>query len=722
MSSGTGPLTAETVAALQKRIQELESQLQASQRRVGLVQRQKNKAIHEKDLMKKQLHRFLAPDQLRSMEKRTMRGTPWTAATIQKALKLRLACGSRGYNTVRELTTPLPTERTIQRHIANYKFSPGVLSEILQSLAMKVNIMEQHERHAVLMLDEIQLTPGLAYDPSNGTVIGRPTIPLADDSCPEDALATHALVFMLGGVTTRWKQTVAYEFTGNSFSAAAVKKLVLSILTECEKIGLKIDAIVSDMGGGNRGLWKLFGVVVGKHSKYAVSCPHPCDRSRKLYFMADVPHLLKNLRNHLTNNQSIFLPDDIVAKHSLPCGEVNLRYVYKLVKLDAKHNLKIAPHLKEVCLGQGHFEKMKVGLAFSLFNHDTAAALRYLVQIGKLKKKALTTAWFFEVVFKWFKIMTSRTTKLAISRLDDVKYEDTISFLHDVVKLFESLKIGDPVKAQWKPIQTGVILATRVALELQDYYLNTKGFFCVLLSRFGQDALENLFSTLRSKNPVPKPLEFRCALRAATLAQFLNPSKDGSYFQDDGFSLVGIDKGSGSENLEHTPENGAIAFPGEILELSEPEQESLDYLAGYAVSSVLKNITCGECRTAVTSKEASTLTKLKSYTDTIRLAVPSPAVVSFLETAESLFRVNSDRLLQNKITLSQLEVSAYENVTFVNCFPSCHSIEKKLLRAFLKTRLHILLRKENERAALNKTDTKCGSRSIGKQAATRNVQ
>lgn len=82
----------------------------------------------------------------------------------------------------------------------------------------QVNTMEQHECHALLMLDEIQLTPGLACDPSNDRVIGKPTIPMADRSGPKNAGATHAPAFMLGGVTTRWKQTVAHECTGNPFS------------------------------------------------------------------------------------------------------------------------------------------------------------------------------------------------------------------------------------------------------------------------------------------------------------------------------------------------------------------------------------------------------------------------------------------------------------------------------------------------------------------------
>lgn len=92
--------------------------------------------------------------------------------------------------------------------------------------------MEQHEGHAVLMLDEIQLTPELAYDAFSSAVIGRLTIPMADESFLKDALATHALVCMLGGVPKRWKQTVAYEFTGNTCNSTAVKEAVLPFRTE----------------------------------------------------------------------------------------------------------------------------------------------------------------------------------------------------------------------------------------------------------------------------------------------------------------------------------------------------------------------------------------------------------------------------------------------------------------------------------------------------------
>ncbi|KAH7933355.1 hypothetical protein HPB49_011711 [Dermacentor silvarum] len=102
------------------------------------------------------------------MERPTMRGTPWSTPTIEKGLKIRLTCGRRGYNIVQEIGTPLPSERTLQRHLENFKFSPGILHEILPSLSIKVDLMEDYERHAVLLLDEMQLASGLAYDQGTG--------------------------------------------------------------------------------------------------------------------------------------------------------------------------------------------------------------------------------------------------------------------------------------------------------------------------------------------------------------------------------------------------------------------------------------------------------------------------------------------------------------------------------------------------------------------------
>lgn len=75
--------------------------------------------------------------------------------------------------------------------------------------------MRPEEKHCALLLDEMQLTAGLDFDPTVKKPIGLATAPLANpDPDKEFTYATHGLVVMLTGLSSRWKQVVAYHFTG----------------------------------------------------------------------------------------------------------------------------------------------------------------------------------------------------------------------------------------------------------------------------------------------------------------------------------------------------------------------------------------------------------------------------------------------------------------------------------------------------------------------------
>lgn len=73
----------------------------------------------------------------------------------------------------------------------------------------------------------------------------------------EEVNATHALVFMLVGISSRYKQIVAYEFTGASTHGQLLHDRVMEIIKRAWDIGLKCNGMVSDMGGPNGTLWKL---------------------------------------------------------------------------------------------------------------------------------------------------------------------------------------------------------------------------------------------------------------------------------------------------------------------------------------------------------------------------------------------------------------------------------------------------------------------------------
>ncbi|ROL47894.1 hypothetical protein DPX16_18171 [Anabarilius grahami] len=75
---------------------------------------------------------------------------------------------------------------------------------------------------------------------------------------------------------------------------------------------LHVVNITTDMDSPNRAMWKAFGV---DHNKTSV--PHPARPDRRLYFMPDVPHLVKNLKSALVRGQTFTIPADTVEKEKL---------------------------------------------------------------------------------------------------------------------------------------------------------------------------------------------------------------------------------------------------------------------------------------------------------------------------------------------------------------------------------------------------------------------
>lgn len=117
---------------------------------------------------------------------------------------------------------------------------------------------------------------------------------LASGAKAKNSVATHALVFLLAGITTRWKQTIAYEFTGTSYDAAHANQIIQDIIVKYNTIGLHICTVISDMGPQNQAPWGLNGIVCSRHAKTQNFTKHPGTNGNTLYYMPDTPHVFKN--------------------------------------------------------------------------------------------------------------------------------------------------------------------------------------------------------------------------------------------------------------------------------------------------------------------------------------------------------------------------------------------------------------------------------------------
>ncbi|KAJ3659496.1 hypothetical protein Zmor_011182 [Zophobas morio] len=554
------------------------------------------------------------------MKHGSMRGRRWSNETLTKACKIRLACGGVGYDLLREFNYPLPAQRTLRLRMEHLKFSPGILHEVFNALKPKIELMIEEEKHCALLLDEMAISPRYDFDPSTGIVIGKPTLPSSDNNYEE--LASHGLVYMLSGATSSWKQVVGYQLTGKSFDANMVVNDIKNIIHEGEKLGLKVDVVISDMAGQNQAVLRQLGIRAGRYSPVRGATQHPCDPQRKLYVSPDPPHIFKNLRDHLTNGSVIKIPNEIVAIHQLHSDEVSIKYIEMLLNKEREMELKMAPYLKESCIKPSHFEKMKVSLAVRLLHHDTGAAIRYCVERNLMPKEALTTAWFCETMFQWFKLITSRTRSLALSENIPDKYDQATKFLQDQISLFHKIKIGTSNRYAWKPVQTGVILATTNALNLAEYYIKNKGFHYVCLGHFTQDAIENLFSQIRFVNPVPSPKYFKMALRLISVAQYFKTNRRGNYEIDDSTYLAEFFSVTQRAHLEEEqPEDSLDELILDFVvqsRISASEEQSLYYLAGSLLAKIIKRYTlnCPICLAFVkTEQEDPSIQELKRLTE-----------------------------------------------------------------------------------------------------------
>ena len=350
-----------------------------------------------------QLRKIFSTDQISTLCRSSSRCGTISGETMKNGLEILFACGSGGYTFLRKKGYPLPALRTLRKHMQHVKIDSGILHEVFSWMKTKCQQMNRHERVCCLSIDEMSIKPATEYDLRTCTIEGRANLPNHTGD------ATHAMVFQLCGLATRWKQVVAYFFTPNAVKGIEMKPIVTAVVTKAAEAGLDVIAVTSDMAACNRAMWSSFDISCHRDTEPNNKAPHPVKPDQFLYFLADAPHLLKNLKQALINGQDIILPQQVVSDNSLPSTTVTVNHLKILNNYQQNSEIKLSHKLNDDILQPNHFNKMKVKNATAIFSHTNASALQYLVQVGGFNSEILTTAWFLGVINKWFDLISSRT-------------------------------------------------------------------------------------------------------------------------------------------------------------------------------------------------------------------------------------------------------------------------------------------------------------------------
>ena len=607
----------------------------------------------------------------------------WSDKAIIKGLKLRFALGKNGFNYLRETGYPIPSYSTLNRHIKHIQLDFGVLKPIFSLLKTKVETMNPADKNCCLMFDEMEIDNIHAFNTSTKCFIGNVT--LGDTS----ATANHYMVAMIRGLQSPWKQVIAHELTGPSTSGPAMHNFLSEVVDAAREIGLIVRASISDMGANNRTLWRSLGVSVKRNERKIL---YNINNEQNIYAVADVPHLIKNLRGACLT-RIITLPENICVEHDLPSPNVSASFIKQLwlSELTSSSSLRSLHHLSRKHLFPTHFQTMNVGAAVRLFSIKTAAALEKAVSLQQLDKAALSTAWWIRLVNQWFCLMTARHRSVSITvRNKEKKFQ----FLTFFINVIQNSQFG----MSWKPLQTGMILSSLTVMKLtEELFLDGFSFF--LPGRLTQDALENVFSQVRRKSATkPTALQAKEALRLICVSQFISDIRSSNYASDSDYHLLdttlemtravsaGHTSGLPTTTSEQTTPFSALSVAA--------QENDIYFISGSILNTLLKrkNI-CQPCLEALQmakyleEPEVPYYKKLLTeYCDMGGLKRPESGLYQICVEAEKVFKKYTKHLLLNEITIREHLVKVIKDKCQNIVLPTCCKIKETIIENYLVIR------------------------------------
>lgn len=389
---------------------------------------------------------------------------------------------------------------------------------------------------------------------------------------------------MARGIASKWKQPIFVDF-----DTKMTKQILIDIIDRLNKIGFKVVCCVSDCGGGNVGLWKELEV---NHENPIFDTPN----GQSIICVPDAPHLLKLIRNWFLD-----------TGFKLNGNVINKKPIETLIsKITTEVNVchKLTPmHL--TCEGS---QRQNVKLAAQLLSHNTASALtRYqLIEDTKLNNN---TANFIELINNWFDLANvahphnySSPFKSPYGKF--LKEQNCL--FNEVYETINQMRcVG---KSCLQIFQKGILMHINGTRHLLNV-LKENGLSYLLTSKINQDALENLFSQIRSKgglNDHPSPLNAIYRLRMIILGKNPGITSNHSNTTDDNKEEFMVANAVKSVNLklgdEHIGEDEIISsdtdtasengsqLSNEDKNKVEMDNDAVEYLAGWVAKKHRFNI------------------------------------------------------------------------------------------------------------------------------------
>lgn len=413
------------------------------------------------------------------------------------------------------------------------------------------------------------------------------------------------------------------------------------------------------------------------------------------------------------------------------------KVIEALYKNEIARPIRMCPHLtaKHIYLPFGC--KMKVSYAVQVLSHSTKSALNTLVDEGILDKDfAAGTIEFISKMNDLWDIVNSSKVNLKSLKtaITSTILEQRIAQLEEMKLWITSLRVVDPMTRKQKPtfpFQRSWYITLTAFQKISKMLLVEQNLKFVMLRRFNQDVVENLFSQCRldkgGLRSHPNSVEALQTLSTLAISMFMTPHKSKTNCEADGeINLLSLH--STSSLLNDTSHNSfesalvtksysnycdeirsaksiglkSIWLTDKIEGLPNIDRKICEYITGAGICKMKKKLNCNECISKVIDIENTENNFIcnKNYCPDRKKGLLQPTLAMSMQfyTIENIFRKKTkDNLLQPKI--KQQLSHAINSLCQFTFLPSCHRkfISDFLINYYLNTRIAFCCKLANEK-------------------------
>lgn len=253
---------------------------------------------------------LLWEQQKQQAQKKDSRGMRWHPLIIRWCLSIyhTSPAAYRQLSSKKNKFIMLPHVNTLKKFTNFTEPSSGFNADIIQRLAEECKEYKPFMRNVVIVFDEMKVKADLVYSRSTGKIIGftdmgnvNDELQLFADRCSgiaasQKEFSKYVNVFMVRGIFSNLTYPFGY-YGSTGMTGSQLFPCALEATRVLEAIGLKVRAWICDGCSSNR---KFFSICKGDDEGFWTR--NPFDNSRKIYFISDVPHLMKTTRNNFENS------------------------------------------------------------------------------------------------------------------------------------------------------------------------------------------------------------------------------------------------------------------------------------------------------------------------------------------------------------------------------------------------------------------------------------